>query len=315
MSPDATITMVNSPYGTRAQIRERSSEQMTERIAALATRSRSAPPLVMLTAYDFVSARLADHAGVDLVLVGDSAATTVLGYAFTHEIQRDELLMLTRAARRGVRRALLVGDLPHGTYEASDDQAVATARAFVDAGCELVKLEGAGAIESRVRRIVAEGIPVVGHVGLLPQSARVSEDLRARGRSATDAMHVLRDAVALEAAGCSALVVEAVPAAVGQEIDNRLRIPVIGIGAGAGVSGQVLVFHDLLGLTDGHLPKFVRQYLDGGHLADLAIRRYAEDVRARRFPRPSEMYGMPAQERIDFETMVATWAERHADRG
>lgn len=311
MSPEATVAMSNSPDGTSAQIRERSSEQMRERIAALAARSRSDPPLVMLTAYDFVSARLVDNAGVDLVLVGDSAATTVLGYAFTHEIERDELLMLTRAARRGVRRALLVGDLPHGTYEDSDNQAAATARAFVDAGCELVKLEGAGAMVSRVRRIVADGIPVVGHVGLLPQSARVSDDLRARGRSATDAMDVLRDAVALEAAGCSALVVEAVPAVVGQEINNRLRIPVIGIGAGAGVSGQVLVFHDLLGLTDGHLPKFVRQYLDGGRLADLAIRHYAEDVRTRRFPRPSEMYGMPEPERIAFETMVRAWAERH----
>lgn len=301
--------MIKSPHGRITPLPERNSEPMRERIAALATRSRSAPPLVMLTAYDFVSARLADNAGVDLVLVGDSAATTVLGYAFTHEIQRDELLMLTRAARRGVQRALLVGDLPHGTYEDSDDQAAATARAFMDAGCDLIKLEGAGGMVSRVRRIVAEGIPVVGHVGLLPQSARVSEDLRARGRTATDAMQVLRDAVALEAAGCSTVVVEAVPAAVGQEIDNRLRIPVIGIGAGAGVSGQVLVFHDLLGLTEGHLPKFVRQYLAGGHLADVAIRRYADDVRARHFPLPAEMYGMPAQEHDDFEALVAAWGK------
>ena len=311
-SPDTMVAMIRASDETIDPTGEHAREQMHERIAALAARSRSALPLVMLTAYDFVSARLADNAGVDLVLVGDSAATTVLGYAFTHEIQPDELLMLTRAARRGVTHALLVGDLPHATYEASDEQAVATAHAFVQAGCDLVKLEGAGAMLSRVRGIVAEGIPVVGHVGLLPQSARVAEDLRARGRSASDAMQVLEDAVALEAAGCSALVVEAVPAAVGHEIDKRLSIPVIGIGAGAGVSGQVLVFHDLLGLTDGHLPKFVRQYLDGGHLADRAIRRYAEDVRSRDFPQPAEMYGMPEPERVAFEQMLELWATNRA---
>ncbi|MEP6835284.1 MAG: 3-methyl-2-oxobutanoate hydroxymethyltransferase [Gemmatimonas sp.] len=277
-----------------------------ERIAALRTRNASETPLVMLTAYDAVSARLVDQAGVDFVLVGDSAATTVLGYDFTYEIRLDELLMLTRAARRGVTAALLVGDLPHGTYEFSDDAAVATAQDFMRAGCDLVKLEGAGARLSRVRAIVAAGIPVVGHVGLLPQAARSPSDLRARGRSAEDAIAVLNDAQALQDAGCSALVIEAVPSIVASAIAARLSIPVIGIGAGSGVDGQVLVFHDMLGLSDGHIPKFVRQFANGAELIQNAVRQYARDVRQRTFPSQSEEYGMPLAERERFERGISS---------
>lgn len=275
-----------------------------DRVAALRARSKSADPLVMLTAYDFVSARMADEAGVDLVLVGDSAATTVLGYAFTHEIQIDELLMLTRAARRGVTSALLVGDLPYGTYEASNTGAVASARKFRQAGCDLIKLEGAGAMLSRVAAIVAADIPVVGHVGLLPQSARTQSDLRARGRTAIDAMQLVRDSIALQDAGCSALVVEAVPAVVAAEIASRLNIPVIGIGAGAAVGGQVLVYHDMLGLTEGHVPKFVREYADLRAQTLEAIRHYADDVRHRTFPSAAEQYAMPTDERARFEAAL-----------
>lgn len=279
--------------------------EIQERIAALQTRSKSAQPLVMLTAYDYVSARLVDQAGVDLVLVGDSAATTVLGYAYTREIQRDELLMLTRAARRGVKNALLVGDLPHGTYESSDDEAVETAREFMRAGCDLVKLEGAGPRLSRVQAIIAAGIPVVGHVGLLPQSARTQSDLRARGRTAADATAVLNDAQALQDAGCTALVIEAVPAVVGTAVAEQLTIPVIGIGAGNGVGGQVLVFHDMLGLSEGHIPKFVRQYANAGEIIMNAVRHYAADVRQRAFPADAEGYGMPETERRQFEQNVS----------
>ncbi len=246
----------------------------------------------MVTAYDFASARLADEADVDMILVGDSAATTVLGYATTRELPVDELLVLTRAVARGVTRAMVIGDLPFGTYETSDAQAVATARRFAEAGCGAVKLEGAGELVSRVRAIVAAGIKVVGHVGLLPQAARRSEDLRARGRSAQEALGIVRDAEALEAAGCSALVIEAVPAVVGAECALRLDIPVIGIGAGAEVDGQVLVYHDLLGLTQGHQPRFVRRYAELGALTKDAIARYAADVRGRRFPSNAEGYAM-----------------------
>lgn len=269
------------------------------------TRSKDAPPLVMITAYDYPSAQAADAGGVDMVLVGDSAATNVLGYGSTREIPVEELLVLTRAARRGVRAALLVGDLPFSTYEASDDLAVATARSFVDAGCDLVKLEGAGALLSRVRAIVSCGIGVVGHVGLLPQGAANSDDLKVRGRSADEALVIVDDARALEAAGVSALVIEAVPSPVADAVARRVSIPVIGIGAGAGVDGQVLVYHDLLGLGTGHVPKFVRRYAALREDAVRAIAAYAADVRARRFPADAEAYSMSEAEAAAFRSRVS----------
>jgi 3-methyl-2-oxobutanoate hydroxymethyltransferase len=273
-------------------------------LSALRTRPKDAPPIVMVTAYDYPSARAADAAGVDMVLVGDSAATTVLGYASTREITVDELLVLTRAARRGVRDAILVGDLPFMSYEASDELAVGTARRFVDAGCDLVKVEGAREITSRVRAIVASGIEVVGHVGLLPQGAASAGELKVRGRSADEAIAIAHEAIALESAGASALVIEAVPSAVGSAVAQLVRIPVIGIGAGAGVDGQVLVFHDLLGLGDGHTAKFVRQYAALRDTTVHAISDYAADVRARRFPGDAETYGMPPAELTVFQSAV-----------
>ncbi len=258
----------------------------------------------MVTAYDALSARIADDAGVDLILVGDSAATTILGYQNTRDVSVDEMLMLTRAARRGTRTSLLVGDLPYGTYEASDAQALATARRFVDAGSDLVKLEGAGPMLDRVRAIVGDGIPVVGHVGLLPQSAESPADLKARGRSADDAIRIVQDALDLEAAGASLLVVEAVPASVGGVIAHRVQIPVIGIGAGNAVDGQVLVYTDLLGLGQGHMPRFVRTYADGRSVWAQALIAYARDVRTRAFPAAVESYGMPDSEFARFRAAM-----------
>ena len=251
----------------------------------------------MLTAYDYPSGRVAEAGGVDVVLVGDSAAMTVLGYDSTRGITVDELLMLTRAVRRAVRRIPLVGDLPYGSYEHSDESAVATARRFVDeGGCDAVKLEGAGAMLSRVRAIVAAGIPVVGHVGLLPQSVTSPEGYRARGRDAEQALEIIAGAEDLAAAGCAALVVEAVPAEIGAIITERLRIPVIGIGAGAATGGQVLVYHDLLGLGEGRLPRFVRAYASARDTLVSAVHRWADDVRSGRYPSADETYGMPAEE-------------------
>ena len=271
------------------------------RVAALAARPKDAPPLVMLTAYDYPSAQAADAGGVDMVLVGDSAATNVLGYRSTREVSVEELLMLTRAARRGVNAALLVGDLPFATYEASDELAVATARRFADAGCDLVKVEGAAEIASRVRAIVSNGIAVVGHVGLLPQGARSADELKVRGRSAEEAAGIVNDARALEAAGASALVIEAVPSPVAEAVARRVRIPVIGIGAGAAVDGQVLVYHDLLGIGTGHVPKFVRPYASLHEASVRAIAAYAADVRARKFPADAESYTMPDAELAAFK--------------
>ena len=259
-------------------------------------------PIVMLTAYDYPTARIAQAAGVDVVLVGDSAANVVLGYGSTREISIDELLVLTRAARRGVDAVPLVGDLPFGSYESSDALAVATARRFVEeGGCDAVKLEGAGDMIPRVRAIIAAGIPVVGHVGLLPQSVVTPDGYRAQGRDAEQALRIIADSIALDAAGCAALVVEAVPAAVAALITARVSIPVIGIGAGAGTDGQVLVFHDLLGLGEGHVAKFVERYAEGRAVLEAAARRWAEDVRAGRFPRDEHTYAIAPEALAEVE--------------
>jgi 3-methyl-2-oxobutanoate hydroxymethyltransferase len=257
-----------------------------------ALRARGSP-IVMLTAYDYPSGRVAEAGGVDVVLVGDSAAMTVLGHDSTRAITLDELLMLTRAVRRAVTSVPLVGDLPYGSYEHGDESAVATARRFVDeGGCDAVKLEGAGAMLSRVRAIVAAGIPVIGHVGLLPQSVTSPEGYRARGRDAEQALDIIAGAEDLEAAGCAALVVEAVPSEIGAIITERVSIPVIGIGAGAATGGQVLVYHDLLGLGEGRVARFVRTYASARETLVDAVRRWGDDVRARRFPAADEGYGI-----------------------
>jgi 3-methyl-2-oxobutanoate hydroxymethyltransferase len=250
-------------------------------------------PVVMLTAYDYPSGRIAEAGGVDVVLVGDSAAMTVLGHDSTRAITVNELLMLTRAVRRAVTSIPLVGDLPYGSYEHSDESAVATALRFVDeGGCDAVKLEGAGTMLSRVRAIVAAGIPVVGHVGLLPQSVTTPDGYRARGRDAEQALDIIAGAEDLEAAGCAALVIEAVPSEIGAIVTERVGIPVIGIGAGAATGGQVLVYHDLLGLGEGKLPRFVRAYATGRETLVDAVRHWAEDVRTGRYPSVDESYGI-----------------------
>ena len=265
-------------------------------LPTLAALRASGHPIVMLTAYDSPSGRVAEEAGVDVVLGGDSAAMTVLGYDTTRAIAIDELLVLTRAVRRAVKQVPLVGDLPFGSYEHSDESAVASARRFVvDAGCDAVKLEGAGAMISRVRAIIAAGIPVIGHVGLLPQSVTSPEGYRAKGRDAEQALAIIAGADELEAVGCAALVIEAVPAEIGALVTERVSIPVIGIGAGAATGGQVLVYHDLLGLGEGRVPRFVRRYADGRDTLVRAVRRWADDVRSGQFPSAEEGYGMPAE--------------------
>ena len=265
-------------------------------LPTLAEARRLGRPIVMLTAYDYPSGRVADEGGVDVVLVGDSGAMTVLGYPTTRDISTEELLVLTRAVRRAVRGVPLVGDLPFGSYEESDEAAVASARRFVDeGGCDAVKLEGAEAMLPRVRAIVGAGIPVVGHVGLLPQSVTAPGGYRAQGRDAEQAVAIVAGAVALEEAGCAALVVEAVPAAIGALITERVRIPVIGIGAGVSTDGQVLVYHDLLGYGEGPRARFVRRYAAGHELFVDAVRRWAADVRARRFPSVEEGYSIAAE--------------------
>jgi 3-methyl-2-oxobutanoate hydroxymethyltransferase len=266
-----------------------------EAIPSLAALRRRGAPIVMITAYDHPGGRIAEQGGADVVLVGDSAANTVLGYSSTREISMDELLVLTRAVRRGVRDIPVVGDLPFGSYEGSDELAVASARRFVDeAGCDAVKLEGAGEMLPRVRAIIEAGIPVIGHVGLLPQSVTTPDGYRARGREVDQALAIIDDASALEEAGCAAVVVEAVPSEIGTLIAERLTIPVIGIGAGSATDGQVLVYHDLLGYGEGRQAKFVRRYAAAHELFVAAVRQWAADVRARTFPSREEGYTISA---------------------
>jgi 3-methyl-2-oxobutanoate hydroxymethyltransferase len=254
-------------------------------------------PIVMVTAYDHPSAIVAEDAGVDVVLVGDSAANNVLGYETTVPVTLAELLMLAAAVRRGLRTPLLVGDLPFGSYEASDEQAIATAHRFVkEAGCDAVKLEGGGTMAQRARAIVNAGVPVMGHVGLTPQTATALGGYRAQGRTAQRARAVLDDALALQEAGCFAIVFEAIPADVTAAIMPYMEIPVIGIGAGSATDGQVLVFHDLLGIHDGHRPKFVKRYADVKEAMVRGVETYAEEVRTRRFPGPEHAYGIAPEE-------------------
>ena len=265
---------------------------MTEAaLARLTALHERGEPIVMITAYDYPSARVAVAGGVDVILVGDSAAMTVLGYSSTREISLDELLVLTRAVRRAVTDIPVIGDLPFGSYEESDEQAVQSAKRFAgEAGCDAVKLEGAGVMLSRVHAIIEAGIPVFGHVGLLPQSVRTREGYRARGRDPEQAIAIVGDADALAAAGCRALIIEAVPAAVTEIVTRRVSIPVIGIGAGVETDGQVLVYHDLLGFTQGRLARFVKQYASAHEQLAEAVKAWGDDVRARRYPAVEHTY-------------------------
>jgi 3-methyl-2-oxobutanoate hydroxymethyltransferase len=253
--------------------------------------------IVMLTAYDAPSARLADQAGVDMILVGESAAMTVLGHDSTMPITVDEMLMMTRAARRGAARPLVVADMPFGSFQVSDDLALANAVRFVkEGGADAVKVEGAGATLRRVQAITDAGIPVVGHIGLTPQSIKLLGGYKPQGRTAARAHRLRDDARALERAGCVAIVLEAVPAPVAAYITRALTVPTIGIGAGPSCDGQVLVWHDVLGLTGTHVPRFVKQYGRIGEQTVAAIEAYVADVRAGLFPGAEHTYPMPEHE-------------------
>jgi 3-methyl-2-oxobutanoate hydroxymethyltransferase len=249
--------------------------------------------IVMVTAYDAPSARLADAAGVDSVLVGDSAAMTVLGHDSTVPVTVEEMLMLTRAVSRGARRAFVIADMPFGSFQASNRIALKTAIRFVkDGAAHAVKLEGAGASVERVKAIVGAGIPVMGHIGLTPQSAALLGGYKPQGRTAGRAQGLLEEADALERAGCFAIVLEAIPELVAARITANLRVPTIGIGAGASCDGQVLVWHDLLGLSTGHVPQFVKRYADLSDRIGAALSAYVADVRAARFPESQHTYAM-----------------------
>ena len=275
---------------------------------------RRGQKLAMVTAYDFPSGRIADEAGVELVLVGDSAGMVVLGNESTVPVTMEELLMLTRAVTRGAKRPLVIADMPFGSFQVSDEVAIDNAVRFVkEAGADAVKLEGAGPTLSRVQAIVGAGVPVMGHVGLTPQSATMLGGFKAQGRTAEKAERLYEDALALEAAGCFAIVLEAVPAPVAARVTEALRVPTIGIGAGAACDGQVLVWHDLLGLYAGKSPRFVKRYADLATEAKRALESYVDDVREGRFPEEQHTYAIPDEELDAFEARVATHQETQAE--
>jgi len=266
-------------------------------LSKLAEKKALGEPITMVTAYDFPSAQVAEEAAVDVVLVGDSGAMTVLGYPSTVPVTLDELLMLASAARRGLSTPLLVGDMPFGSYEVSNEQAIANAQRFVkEAGCDAVKLERGGSSIDRARAIVGAGIPVMGHVGLTPQSATALGGYRSQGRTAERALRVVHDALGLQEAGCFSIVFEAIPSPLTEAVMPRMRIPAIGIGAGPTTDGQVLVFHDLLGIYDGHAARFVKRYADVRGEMVRGVKAFAEDVRQRRYPEPQHEYTMAPDE-------------------
>jgi 3-methyl-2-oxobutanoate hydroxymethyltransferase len=266
-------------------------------LTTLAEKKALGEPIVMVTAYDFPSAQVAEESGVDVVLVGDSGAMTVLGYPSTVPVTTEELLMLAQAVRRGLKTPLMVGDMPFGSYEASNEDAIRSAQRFIkEAGCDAVKIERGGTSVERAAAMVGAGIPVMGHVGLTPQTATALGGYRSQGRTAERALAVLHDALALQDAGCFAIVFEAIPSALTEAIMPRMEIPVIGIGAGSAADGQVLVFHDLLGIYDGHAARFVKRYASVRDEMIRGVSAFAEDVRSRKYPEEEHGYTMAPDE-------------------
>jgi len=254
----------------------------------------------MLTAYDYPGAAIADAAGTDILLVGDSLGMVVLGYPDTLSVTVDDMIHHTRAVARGTQRALVVGDMPYLSYHVSIEESVRNAGAFIRVGAHAVKIEGGKAARIKtIEALLNAEIPVMGHIGLTPQSVNVVGGFRLQGKNADDARRLLDEAVALDQAGCFSIVLECVPEELAALITERVSIPTIGIGAGPSCDGQVLVFHDLLGMYDGHTPKFVRRYANIGDEMRKAIARYLEDVRGGRFPNAStESFHMSGTEEL-----------------
>jgi 3-methyl-2-oxobutanoate hydroxymethyltransferase len=272
-------------------------ERMPVTVPRLAEMKRDGEPIVMVTAYDYPSAQVVEEAGVDVVLVGDTAAMVVLGYDATTPVGMDEMVTMTAAVRRGLKTPLLIGDLPFGSYEASNELAIASAQRFVkEAGVDAVKLERGGASVDRARAIARSGIPVMGHVGLTPQTAVALGGFKTQGKTAEAAAKLAEDALALQSVGCFAIVFEAVPAAVTEALMEKLEVPVIGIGAGHSTDGQVLVWHDLLGLYEGRMPKFVKRYAALRRQMVDGVRAYAEEVRSHTFPGAEHVYSIEPAE-------------------
>ncbi|HTM39871.1 MAG TPA: 3-methyl-2-oxobutanoate hydroxymethyltransferase [Terriglobales bacterium] len=262
-------------------------------------------PITCLTAYDYPSARLVDEAGIDVILVGDSMAQVMLGYDSTLPVTVDEMLHHTRAVRRAVKHALLIADMPYGSYHVDEKETLHNAARLVkEGGAEAVKIEGGAKRSDLIRRVIDAEIPVAGHIGLTPQSVNVMGGYKVQGKTLTAIEQLMRDAVALDKAGVACLYLEGIPREVATMITAEVETPTIGIGAGPECDGQVLVFHDLLGLTFGQPAKFVRRYADVGAVITEAVHAYRDDVLSGRYPSDGESYHLPRETQSAFETIA-----------
>ena len=262
-------------------------------------------PISCLTAYDYPTARLVDEAGIDIVLVGDSLAMTMLGYENTLSVTVDEMLHHVRAVRRGVKDALLIADMPYGSYHATAEEAIHNAARFVkEAGAEAVKIEGGEKRVDVIRRVIDAEIPVAGHIGLTPQSINMMGGYKVQGKTLNAIEQLMRDAVALDRAGVACIYLEGIPREVAAMITAEVETPTIGIGAGPDCDGQVLVFHDLLNLTFGHAAKFVRRYGDAAALITESVLAFKADITAHQFPNDSESYHLPEDTQAALETVL-----------
>ena len=274
--------------------------------ASLREKKLHRDPITCITAYDYATARLVDEAGVEMVLVGDSLAQTMLGYENTLSVTMDEMLHHVKAVRRGVKNALLIADMPYGSYQVDAKDAILNAARFVkEGGAEAVKLEGGERRADLIRRIIDAEIPVAGHIGLTPQSVNVMGGYRVQGKNLTAIEQLMHDAVALDRAGVACLYLEGIPREVAAMITAEVTTPTIGIGAGPDCDGQVLVFHDILNLTFGPPAKFVRRYGDGAALVTNAVQAFRADVRSRQYPSDEESYHLPKDTRAALETVLA----------
>ena len=281
-------------------------------VASLREKKLQHEPITCLTAYDYASARLVDEAGIDIVLVGDSLAMTMLGYENTLTVTVDEMLHHTRAVRRGVKNAFLVADMPFGSYHLGVDEAVRNAARFVkEAGAEAVKIEGGEKRADLIRSIIDAEIPVTGHIGLTPQSVNVMGGFKVQGKTLPAVEQLMRDAVALDRAGVACIYLEGIPREVAAMITAEVQTPTIGIGAGPDCDGQVLVFHDILNLTFGAAAKFVRRYADAAALITEAVQAFRADVVSRQYPSDQESYHLPKDTQAALETVLE---RKHAMR-
>ena len=280
-------------------------------VADIGRKKQRGEKITMLTAYDFPFAAMLDEAGVDILLVGDSAANVVLGYPDTIPVTMDELIMLTRAVGRAAKRGLVIGDMPFGSYNISREEALRNAVRFMkEAGADGVKLEGGGAVSSIVRSLVRGGIPTMGHLGLTPQTAGMLGGYKVQARTAESALRLIEDALRLQDEGAFSIVVECIPDRVAEALSQRLDIPVIGIGAGPRCDGQVLVLHDMLGIKAGFEPRFVKRFASLSGEILRAVRAYREEVESSAFPGPQHTFSMPEEEAAAFRAVVESGFRR-----